>query len=272
MSGTRTSRAALYVRANRLFRVALRAIDAVWGGLWLGALRREDLVAVDEAHYRSLDRYASDAHNRSGLFDWEEEVVRDFFPAGGRLLVTAAGGGREVLALARQGWDVDGFECNPALVDHAAALLGGEGIDATVRLLPPDRAPAAGTPYDAAIVGWGSYMHTPGRGRRIAFLRELRGVLRDDAPVLLSFFTAPAGGLRQRVVTSVGNAVRRLRAAERLEPGDDLVPNFVHYFTEEQVAAELAEGGFRMLRFRPQGSRPTDTGFAVARAAPLEHA
>jgi hypothetical protein len=261
-------RASLYLRAHRVFKRGLAGLDAAWSGLWLGAMRREDLLDVDTAYYLELDRYRTEEHNRYGLFDWEEESLREYFPLRGRLLVTAAGGGREVLALSARGYDVDGFECNPGLVDYATELLSRDAPTASVRHLPADRAPAGGGPYDGAIVGWVSYMLVPGRARRVAFLRELRALLADGAPILLSFFTREPAAPRYRVVAAVARVVRRLRGGEPIELGDDLTPNYVHPFIEEEVVRELVEGGFRMARFRPQGVGRYDTGFAVAHAAP----
>jgi hypothetical protein len=263
-------RASLYLRAHRVFKRVLAGLDAAWAGLWLGALRREDLFDVDTAYYLELDRYRSDEHNRHGLFAWEEASLRDCFPPSGRLLVTAAGGGREVLALAARGYEVDGFECNPGLVAYATDLLARDGVAATVRLLPPDRAPAAGGPYDGAIVGWGSYMLVPGRARRVAFLRELRALLPPGAPILLSFFTREPGTPRHRIVAAVARVVRRLRGGEPIEVGDDLTPNYLHPFTEPEIASELADGGFRIARFRPQGADRYETGFAIAHAEPAQ--
>ena len=40
-----------------------------------------------------------------------------------RLLVAGAGGGREVLALYKSGYEVDGFECHPELVALANTML-----------------------------------------------------------------------------------------------------------------------------------------------------
>jgi hypothetical protein len=259
-------RASFYLRAHRVFKRALAGLDAVWAGLWLGAMRREDLFDVDTAYYLELDRYRSDEHNRRGLFDWEEASLREFFPVRGRLLVTAAGGGREVLALAGRGYEVAGYECNPGLVEYATSLFARDGVAATVRLIAPDRAPDASGPYDGAIVGWASYMLVPGRARRVAFLRELRALLPAGAPVLLSFFTRDARSPRHRIVAAVARVVRRLHGGEPIELGDDLTPNYLHPFTEEEIASELADAGFRIARFRPQGTDRFETGFAVAHA------
>lgn len=257
-------RAALYLRALPLFRRLISGMDAAWSGVWLGLMRREELAAVDESFYAEWDRYRSDEHNTRGLFAWEEEAVRAWFPPSGRLLVTGAGGGREVHALSGRGYEVDGYDCNPALVASAGALLGRHACRATVRHLPPDRAPPSGGPYDGAIAGWSSYMLVPGSARRVAFLRELRPLLRDGAPVLLSFFTRAPDSKRHRVVAAIGGAMRRLRRDEPIEPGDDLAPNYHHAFTREELAGELAAAGYRVARFEPQGPGFFDSGWAVA--------
>ena len=46
------------------------------------------------------------------------------------------------------------------------------------------------------------------------------------------------------VVYRLALPIRRLRRAALPEPGDCLLPNFVHYFTPEEIAGELAAGGF----------------------------
>lgn len=236
--------------------------DAAQAGLWLGVMDRDALHALDEAYYAGAASYTSDRHNLRGLFPWETEAVDGYFAGRASLLVLGAGGGREALALARRGFRVDAFECNAALVEHAGALLARERCDARVRALPRDAVPEAGR-WDGAVVGWSAYMLMAGRQRRIALLRGLAARLPEGAPVLLSFWTRAEGGHRERIVAGVGGAVRRLLRAEPLEPGDDLAPNFVHRFTESEVAAELAAAGFRLARFETEGVGPYDSGWAV---------
>ncbi|HKG94525.1 MAG TPA: class I SAM-dependent methyltransferase [Gemmatimonadaceae bacterium] len=261
------ARARLYLPARVGFRRAVSAVDAVWTGLWLGAMSREDLNAVDASFYDGSGMFRSDAHNRRGLFDWEERAIAAHFPPRGSLLVVGAGGGREMLALSGRGYAVEGFECNPELVAFALDFLPREGCrPAPVRFLPRDQAPPEGGPYDAALAGWSVYMLIAGRERRVAFLRGIRPRLRDGAPLLISFFTRPFDAGRFRVVRMVAGAVRRLRGDEPVELGDDLAPNFVHRFTRAEVEAELAAGGFRLAGFEPQGPGLFDSGWAVALA------
>ena len=266
--GTRRARG--YVAAVRARARAAAVADAVWTGLWLGVLRREDLHAVDGAFYDGQALYRDDAHNRRGLLRWERRALDAHFPPSGRLLVLAAGGGRELLPLAAAGYAVEGFECNPTLVRVAERLLAEDGASAArVRPIARDAAPAGEGPFDGVIVGWGSYMLIAGRARRVAFLRALRREVPDGAPVLLSFFTRSERGRRARIVHAVARAVRRLRGDAPPDLGDDLTPNFVHRFTEEEVRAELAEGGFALVDYEPQGRGAFDSGNAVARAAPV---
>lgn len=256
----------LYMLLRRVHARARYPFSAAFSGFWLGAFGREQLHALDEAVYRGPGSYLTDEHNLGGLFPWESEAVNGFFRGRTRLLLVGAGGGREAIALARQGFQVDAFECNPALVEYANRLLTREGIEARVRHLPRDEAPPAGGPYDGAIVGWSAYMLIMGRARRVAFLRSLRRLLDPRAPLLLSFWTRPEDDRRVPAVARTANAVRRILRREPVEPGDDLFPNYLHHFTEREVAGEMADAGFRMVRWVPHGPGPRESGWAVGLA------
>jgi hypothetical protein len=237
-------------------------LQAVHEGVWLGLLRRSDLHAFDERFYDRSGTYHDDAHNLRGLFPWEVTAL-EAFEGCRRLLVIGAGGGREVLALSRMGREVEGYECNPALVAFADGFLPRQGCDARVRWLPRDEVPAVGEPFDGIIVGWSAYTLISGRSHRIGLLRRLRPLVRPGGPILLSFFTRAADGPRVRVAAAVANAIRAVLRRERAERGDALAPNFVHYFTPREIAAELREAGWQPKRFTAQGTGARDSGWAV---------
>jgi len=99
-----------------------------------------------------------------------------------------------------------------------------------------DEAPEGLGVYDGAIVGWGAYMHIPGRGKRVAFLKQCREHVRPGSPILLSFFTRPANNWEFRWVNAIAGSVRRLRrCAEKVELGDKLMGTFDHFFTREDA-------------------------------------
>jgi hypothetical protein len=290
--------ARIYFTARRAWYGGYALAEAAFTGFWLGILGDRALAEVDDNMYRRSATYRDDTYNRSGLFAWEAEAVEGYFGDARRLVLIGAGGGREVLALAKMGYTVDGYECNPALVSTAATLLAGEyGTStsdrvsgesegatvlageiggpaplprragaASVALLARDEVPATGDPYDGAIMGWSAYMLIPGSERRIRFLRRLRALMSDGAPLLLSFYTRDGDPPRLRRIARTANALRRLLCREPVDLGDDLAPNRVHHFTEPEVTRELREAGFTLLRFHPQGPGRSDSGWSAATA------
>ncbi|BCM94311.1 hypothetical protein IAD21_06216 [Abditibacteriota bacterium] len=245
------------------FRLISRKQSARWTGFCIGLLDHRDFHAIDDALYEESAIYRSDEHNGRGLFDWEEKCLSGYFPSTGSLLVIGAGGGREVLALAKRGYDVEGYECNLALVEFANEFLVRQGCKGTVSFLDRDCAPIGQNSYDGAIVGWSAYMLIPGRQRRIAFLRALNGQLKEGSPLLLSFFTRAPNVPYLSEVRDKGARIRRLRHKELVELGDDLGPNYIHRFTREEIERELAEAEFSLAFYGPQGAGYYDSGHAV---------
>src|SRR4029079_4693901 len=68
----------------------------------------------------------------------------------------------------------------------------------------------AGPPFDAVVLGWGSFSHVMPRAARLALLRALRA-LAPKAPVLLSFALEP--GPASKGKGRVRSALQRLFAA-----------------------------------------------------------
>jgi hypothetical protein len=250
----------LYFFTQSRFAKTLALARACFIGLWLGVLTRASLHAIDEEYYTRTKRgipgeynFHSTAYNQRGLWDWEEEMLNDYFADCRRLLVIGAGGGREVLALQRLGYQVDGFESHPDLVATANELLRVEGYDPTVRLVPRDQGSITGTIYDGIIIGWGAYMLVNGRKHRIALLRQMRAQTRVQCPILLSFFSRDRTPRIYRISVLVANTIRRALRQELVEVGDWLVPNYVHYFSQDEIVSELSEGGFATVHYNTTG-------------------
>jgi hypothetical protein len=269
-AATRYRTVGVYLWSRRQVGRFFRVFMAVFTGFWLGALTRAQLEAVDDEYYVGTGErfdpieYSNTAYNKSGLIAWEQKAIQTHFPIGGSLVVMGAGGGREVFALRRMSFEVDGWECQPQLVEAANRLLVSEGFEPTVTYVPRDAVPTDTKRYGGLIIGWGTYTLIEGRRRRIAVLRALRSKVDAGAPLLISFYARRAGDRRYLITAAVGNAIRRLIGGRRLEVGDYLDPNFVHLFHEQEIADELAAGGFVMEAF---AARPY--GHAVARAANL---
>src|SRR5262245_32803917 len=105
-------------------------------------------------------------------FPWEKQAISRYFPPPpGTVLVGASGGGREALALARQGYRVVAFDPARVLVASLANIgsafpietfLGGyEDLPLVNSLSQPPITMdlRARAPFAAAVIGYGSISH-----------------------------------------------------------------------------------------------------------------
>jgi hypothetical protein len=247
----------------------VRLSHGVFIGAWLGLLSPSDLDDVDDLYYVGASAkqvgpidYTSAEYNKLGFFEWEQRVIDAHFAPFGSLALMAAGGGREVLALRRSSWQVDAWDCQPAFVAAANALLVAEGFEPCVSFAPRNAVPDGAERYDGVIIGWGAYSLIARRERRVEVLHALRAKVEPGAPLLVSFLTRHSREVDYRITARVGNVVRRAMRRRPLEVGDTLEPNFVHRFDEHEMRDELAAGGFVM-----QSYAHAPYGHAVALAA-----
>ncbi len=256
----------MYLCSERISEAFVHVLRGTVDGLWLGVLGEDRLAVLDEHYYAGESTYVDEAHNRRGLFAWEEHVVAAHLPpAPASVAVTGAGGGREVLALVQRGLRATGYEPNPVLAAAGDALLAAEGRGGGVHACARSRWPGGEQRFDAVLLGWGSYMLVPSRRERIALLAGASRATGDRGPVALSYFEAPPGALAAlqfRTARSVAAPLRRLRRAAPVVFGDALAPNFVHHFTRKQVAEELAAAGLELV---DAGSGGHGYGWAVGR-------
>jgi hypothetical protein len=137
------------------------------------------------------------------LMPFERRAIsRHFPPPPGRVLVGAAGAGREALALARLGYRVLAFEPVSHLAETLSRASEGLSIEAFVgryETLPIVRCLAMPNetidlgqrePFEAAVIGWTSFSHLRSDVRCVQTLRQM-GAL-TAGPILLSYFPKAA--------------------------------------------------------------------------------
>lgn len=244
-----------FKRADRWFNRFVRLASALHEGFWLGCLSPDDLNAVTASHYQQSREYSSAGHNQRGFFEWEVPVLDRYFPPRSRILVAAAGGGREVLALRRAGFQAEGFECSPTMQRASETLFDQLGEPRGVVLCAADEVPAGPPTYNGLIVGWTGYTHIPTRRRRVAFLHDLRQRALPGSPVLLSFFPRDISSHHETLADWTARVSRFLLRGRKdpTEIGDHLGWCFSHTFTREEVEAELNAAGFRLVLFSAVG-------------------
>jgi hypothetical protein len=239
----------LYFLLERSLLFINNGLAACIQGVALGLLSNEQLDRMTAKRYAgSFQSYAETSYLNSGLFLWEREAIGRHFPQNSRVLVAAAGAGREMIALTKLGFQVDGFDCCPPLLECGQEELRKQGIDARLDYAPPSSAPERDREYDAVLVGFSGYMYIPGRENRIAFLKDLCGFLHPGAPLLISFMEGFPGH-RRTWTARIGTAIRRLRGAGPVEEGDTFKRGFQHHFTYEQVQSEMSEAGLDLVYY-----------------------
>jgi hypothetical protein len=238
-----------FFASTRVLDGSIRAARGTFDGVWLGLLDARQITLIDDAHYLRERVYLTEDYNSQGFWSWERDAIDSFFGAASKVAVTGAGAGREVLALLDVGRDASGFECNERLAEFGNDLTIASGHGLRIHHAERDAWPKLAVGFDAAIVGWSSYMHIARRRLRVAFLTDARAALPDGAPILLSFFSRRGTSIRFRAVVHVGNLLRRLRHQDMLEPGDALSPLYAHFFSRDEVADELDEAGFELVHY-----------------------
>jgi 2-polyprenyl-3-methyl-5-hydroxy-6-metoxy-1,4-benzoquinol methylase len=230
--------------------------QAIQQGFWLGLLSNKQLDEIGVLQYAKWSQYVDENYNLSGLQHWEKLVLNQYFQLDSRVVLAAAGGGREAIALARMGYIVDAFDSTPSLALSCKFLVEKLGLAVRVFTIGSGDVPKELTSYAGIIVGWGGYMHIPGARNRVAFLRSLRKHVETGAPLLVSFFHRSDRTKRHTLITPIASVIRRLRGSkEGIEYGDALDGTFDHHFTESEIRRELAEGGFQLSQYytKPYG-------------------
>ena len=104
-------------------------------------------------------------------------------------------------------------------------------------------------------------MHICKSEKRIEFLKKIRKNIADEGPLLVSFFTMKGHPKNFTIIASVGNIIRKLLGKKKIEEGDRLAPNFIHYFRREELEQELISAGYILT-----GYSAKQYGYAVAKA------
>ena len=246
--------ATMFLWNQRAFRLAHGASQALFESVWMGLLPESAWDAVSQQSYGAGTQYTNPRYLDSGFSFWEAMAIERYFVAGSRVLVAAAGGGRELIALARAGFQADGFECCRPMVVAGQLALAKRGINGKLEWAPPCEVPETAASCDAAIMGWNAYTYIAPRERRIAFMRSLAMHLRPKAPVLVSAAMASERSRLAIWTPRIANAVRRctFRAAV-LERGAGFPGRPRHQFIRKQIELELTEAGFSPVEFYQWG-------------------
>jgi hypothetical protein len=214
---------------------------------------------------------------RRHLYPWEEHVIGAFFPPPpARLILGGAGAGRESLALAKAGYEIIAFEPVRALAEAMARQVEVEGNAARIQVLrggyedlPHLRGISGASqvavddlgPFDAAILGWGSFSHLRSVSHRINTLRTFARL--TAGPVLVSFIAVKSP---RRPGSGHGIGLRRLLGRRGRDPEDrfSIHMGYQHPVSEEEIASLAGRAGLEVVELQFAGGE-TYAPYAVLR-------
>jgi 2-polyprenyl-3-methyl-5-hydroxy-6-metoxy-1,4-benzoquinol methylase len=229
------------------------SLVTIWRAIWLGLLDASSLNEINWSFYTSQTGFESEDFNiNQGLWPWEAKAIRDHLTNVRSVLVAGAGGGREMISLARLGFEVTGFDFSDYLVDACRNNLEKAGLSADIILSPPDILPPALGVYDSLLIGRGFYHHIPNRLRRVKFLSLCCRHLPVGAPIILSdFFIREDRSkfyFRTKLIADFFRKWRRNN--EFVELGDSLTNTLQHAFSRKEIECELLDAGIQIESYR----------------------
>jgi SAM-dependent methyltransferase len=229
---------------------------ALHEGFWLGVLRDHTLQEITSASYDASKLYASAEHNSKGLFTWEKESIDRFFPSRGRVLIAAAGAGREAVGMLQRGFEVTAFDSSRELIETFRARLAPE-YNGRIDVLhaAPDTVPdGIQTDFDCAIMGWGAITHMTSAALRDGFLRQIAACMKPGAPILISFHYRPEPSRSDSMRYVLARTMSALTFGRQVSAGDYFrlelhLPMFLHLFRREEIEASLANSGLVLMHY-----------------------
>lgn len=244
------------VSVERFAAGALGATQRLAVGFFSQALTTTEQTRLSGVLY---DRSARPDQQLDGLQKWEQRwLERDLPAAPARVLVPAAGSGRECLWLLDAGYEVDAFDPSPKEVLRASRAFAGRAriAEASYADLGGSKLSFLHPRYDAVLLGWGSLSHVIGPDERSALMRAV-DALAGSGNVLLSFYLADPKprrvGRAHRAGAALGGLVGERRATIP-EPVDFTSwGGFIRSFAPDEIEALAAAVGRRVDWYLEEG-------------------
>lgn len=131
------------------------------------------------------DFYATDASRAPLLLPWEQALYERFAPAHSHLLVIGCGSGRDLVALAQQGYQVTGIEPADAAIREARHRLLERSLSGSLIEGFFEDASVSGE-FDAVIFSYYCYAAIPVSRRRIEALKKAARLLGPGGHIVVS--------------------------------------------------------------------------------------
>lgn len=208
--------------------------------------------------YDRAEGYFGAAALAAGLDGWVQERLAAR-PSRGQALVVGAGGGREVIPLARLGYRVAAAEQSAVLRQRALENCREAAVEADIRLGDICALPLEEQHYDLILAGALFYSVILGRERRIALLARLKQALAPGGQLLLEAILDDRPGPSRRAhrarvaLAWLCGGNRRLQPRDYLSGSDELLHTFGG---ADEVIEEAAAAGLNAVWQQLSGAPP----------------
>jgi len=216
-----------------------------------GWLRLDDLRGAITRTWDNFGR--SEALVLSGLMPWERAVYDRFLKPEDRILVIGCGSGRDLIALLRLGYRVEGLDVAPGAIVLARQMLERQGLSADLSTGSIESVALTGT-FDVFVFSWFCYGYIPQTATRIEVLRKVKAHLKPGGRILICYNPAERPP-RELPIGLARFAARLTRSDWRPELGDVVgavsgdrqAVHYEHQFWEGELENEARAAGLAVL-------------------------
>jgi 2-polyprenyl-3-methyl-5-hydroxy-6-metoxy-1,4-benzoquinol methylase len=263
-----TLRKALYTLLRVTARVLERASRA-FVYLAAGTLRLHELRQAIADTWEDLGR--EEGYILSGLMVWEKAFYGRFLKPADRILLVGCGTGRDLIALLKLGYRVEGLDVAPGAIGLARHILEKEGLRSELYTGPIEAVALRGN-FDAVVFSLYSYGLIPHSETRVGVLRKVMAHLNPGGRILISY--NPADQRPRSLPIRLTRLLARLTRSDwHVELGDviDAAANdwrrilYEHRFQNGELETEARAAGLAIV-FDERGKEGTAVLTAESRS------
>ncbi len=213
-------------------------------------MRPEDLIRLNHRFYAQMVWNQDDHDVTRGLHDWEQQLIGSLATRG-RALACGCGTGREVIGLARLGFQVMGVDIVETVVERARENARKAGMEADFEVQDITTLSLSKGPFDLVTLLGYPYSLIPTRRKRIEMLSRIRSVLTPNGRCLINFYTRQCTK-RQQWVHRLRKLVAFVTFGNRECQVGDIIHQgafFTHFFQDpKEIEEEARAAEFQIER------------------------
>lgn len=223
-------------------------LDTYHEAFWLSVLSKNQHERIIQKRYKGAKHYQLDENTRKGLSPWESKLAVDYVDSSSKIVMIGAGGGREVLALAKLGHDVEAYEADEGMVRYAQRFFEKENMPVKYATLEINRIPECRC--DVFWFGWGVYTHIIGQTNRIALLKDAKERLNHHGKIVISYWAEKRLPERIDCIDRISKRINK----RQVEKGEAFRALFWgKYYTKEQIFEEAQKAGLQVDYISEEG-------------------